>query len=96
MPAQASAPHPNPLPAQERGEGTREVALFADTFNTYFEPENLYAALDVLTHLGYRVSVLQAVTPNGTVGSARPLCCGRTSLGSIAHCASASLTRFIW
>src|SRR6185436_17486007 len=44
-PEQASAPHPGPLPTEEWGEGTRDVALFADTFNTYFEPENLRAAV---------------------------------------------------
>ena len=41
-------------------EGAREVALFADTFNTYFEPENLRAAVEVLTRLGYRVTMLAA------------------------------------
>jgi Fe-S oxidoreductase len=68
-----------------RGEGTvaaREVALLADTFNTYFEPDNLRAATAVLAHLGYRVSILQAEAPNGTVGPARPLCCGRTFLSA--------------
>jgi Fe-S oxidoreductase len=65
------------------GETTaREVALFADTFNTAFEPENLHAAVAVLTHLGYRVSILQTEAPNGTVGPARPLCCGRTFLSA--------------
>ena len=29
--------------------------LFADTFNRYFEPENIEAALDVLAAAGYRV-----------------------------------------
>jgi len=60
----------------------REVALFADTFNTYFEPENLSAAVEVLTRLGYRVSVLRAADQNGTVGPARALCCGRTFLSA--------------
>jgi Fe-S oxidoreductase len=50
----------------------REVYLFADTFNRYFEPENLRAALKVLAAAGYR-----AIVPN-TGG--RPLCCGRTWL----------------
>jgi len=74
----ASAPHPNPLPMPEEawGEGTREVALFADTFNRYFEPENLNAAVEVLSRLGYRVTELQAD------GAARPLCCGRTFLSA--------------
>lgn len=55
----------------------REVVLFADTFNTYFEPENLYAALSVLRAAGYRVHFLQP--PNG---ERRPLCCGRTFLNA--------------
>ena len=53
-----------------------EVALFADTFNTYFEPENLHETIDVLTHLGYRV------TPLAAAGERRPLCCGRTFLAA--------------
>jgi FAD/FMN-containing dehydrogenase/Fe-S oxidoreductase len=56
------------------GEGTREVVLFADTFNRYFERENLAAALEVLTAGGYRVHA-----PVPSDGS-RPLCCGRTFL----------------
>jgi Fe-S oxidoreductase len=55
-------------------EGTREVVLFADTFNRYFERENLDAALAVLTAGGYRVHL-----PAPSDGS-RPLCCGRTFL----------------
>jgi FAD/FMN-containing dehydrogenase/Fe-S oxidoreductase len=65
-----------------RGEGAREVALFADTFNAHFEPANLHAAVDVLTRLDYRVTLLRAETPNGTVGPARALCCGRTFLSA--------------
>ncbi len=61
--------------AAPEGEPTREVVLFADTFNRYFERENLDAALTVLVAGGYRV---HAVMPNG--GNARPLCCGRTFL----------------
>src|SRR5262249_42857950 len=53
----------------------KEVVLFADTFNRYFERENLDAALAVLTAAGYAVHI---ATP--TDGSARPLCCGRTFL----------------
>ncbi|MGB7256787.1 MAG: FAD-linked oxidase C-terminal domain-containing protein, partial [Pseudolabrys sp.] len=56
------------------GEPQREVVLFADTFNRYFERENLDAALSVLTAAGYRV---HTATP--TDGK-RPLCCGRTFL----------------
>lgn len=53
----------------------REVVLFADTFNTYFEPENLHAAIAVLSRAGYRIHIPQA--PNS---DRRPLCCGRTFL----------------
>jgi Fe-S oxidoreductase len=58
----------------------KEVVLFADTFNRYFERENLDAALRVLGAGGYRVHIAQP-----TDGSSRPLCCGRTflSIGKI-------------
>ena len=49
--------------------------LFADTFNRYFERENLDAALRVLAAGGVRVHVAKPAD-----GSARPLCCGRTFL----------------
>jgi FAD/FMN-containing dehydrogenase/Fe-S oxidoreductase len=52
-----------------------EVAVFADTFNRYFERENLDAAVAVLVAGGYSVSIAKPVD-----GSARPLCCGRTFL----------------
>ncbi|MBI2072772.1 MAG: hypothetical protein HYT81_07030 [Gemmatimonadetes bacterium] len=45
-----------------------------DTFNTYFEPENAFAALRVLEAAGYEV-VLPAAADGG-----RPICCGRTFL----------------
>ena len=53
----------------------RDVVLFADTFNRYFERENLDAAMSVLVAGGYRV---HAALPAD--GDARPLCCGRTFL----------------
>jgi FAD/FMN-containing dehydrogenase/Fe-S oxidoreductase len=56
------------------GGGNREVVLFADTFNRYFERENIDAALAVLKAGGYRVHV---ATP---ADGGRPLCCGRTFL----------------
>jgi len=49
------------------------VVLFADTFNRYFERENIEAALAVLAAAGYRVHL--PGPPRG-----RPLCCGRTFL----------------
>jgi len=51
-----------------------EVVLFVDTFNRYFEPENVRAAIAVLTAGGYAVHFARAD------GGGRPLCCGRTFL----------------
>jgi FAD/FMN-containing dehydrogenase/Fe-S oxidoreductase len=62
-------------PATTAPAAPRDVILFADTFNRYFEPENLRAAVAVLEAGGYRVEVASS-----TDGSARPLCCGRTFL----------------
>ena len=53
----------------------REVVLLPDTFDIYYEPQNLRAAANVLSAAGYDVVV--ALPPNG-----RPLCCGRTYLAS--------------
>lgn len=58
------------------GQGEREVVLLADTFNTWFEPENLRSARTVLIALGYRVHIAQAV------GGGARLCCGRTYLAT--------------
>jgi Fe-S oxidoreductase len=55
--------------------GKREVVLFADTFNRYFERENIDAALAVLAAGGYQVHMAQPAD-----NSSRPLCCGRTFL----------------
>ncbi|MBI3981308.1 MAG: FAD-binding protein [Gemmatimonadetes bacterium] len=56
--------------------GHRAVVLWADTFNTYFEPENARAALGLLRQAGYQV-----LFPRSTDGR-RPLCCGRTFLAA--------------
>jgi FAD/FMN-containing dehydrogenase/Fe-S oxidoreductase len=56
--------------------GTNEVVFLADTFNTYFEPDNARAALRVLEAAGYKVHVASP-----TDGE-RPLCCGRTYLAA--------------
>jgi FAD/FMN-containing dehydrogenase/Fe-S oxidoreductase len=58
-------------PSTPAGE---DVLLLADTFNRYFEPENVRAALRVLRAAGVR-----AVLPNAT---GRPLCRGRTYLAA--------------
>jgi len=64
------------LPPAFAAEGPKEVVLFADTFNTYFEPENLRAAVRVLAAAGYTV---RAPVP---ADGKRPLCCGRTYLAT--------------
>jgi FAD/FMN-containing dehydrogenase/Fe-S oxidoreductase len=57
------------------GAAAADVVLFADTFNRYFERENVDAALSVLRAAGYRVHVAAP-----TDDDRRPLCCGRTFL----------------
>ncbi|MBL0140925.1 MAG: FAD-binding protein [Betaproteobacteria bacterium] len=56
-------------------KGGREVVLFADTFNNWFEPDNLASARLVIEAAGFEV-----VPARGT--DARPLCCGRTYLSA--------------
>ncbi|MEJ1974652.1 MAG: FAD-binding and (Fe-S)-binding domain-containing protein [Acetobacteraceae bacterium] len=70
-----------PLPAWRRdrfqdaeASADGDVLLLADTFNRYFEPENLRAAVRVLRAAGFRPTVASA--------GARPLCCGRTYLAA--------------
>jgi FAD/FMN-containing dehydrogenase/Fe-S oxidoreductase len=60
-------------PAKSSG---REVVLLVDTFNRYFEPENVRAAIRVLQAGGYRVHAAQPSE------GGRPLCCGRTFLSA--------------
>jgi Fe-S oxidoreductase len=68
--------------AEVEGDG-RDIVLFGDTFNRYFEPENLVAGERVLRAAGYR---LHRVAAPGE----RPLCCGRTFLaaGDVANARS--------
>src|SRR5690625_2013101 len=64
------------LPREEAlgPEGGRPVVLLPDSFNRWFEPENLRAACDVLIAAGCRVHL------PGPRDGGRPLCCGRTYL----------------
>jgi len=63
--------------AGPKGSGAAgDVVLFADTFNNYYEPENLRAATRVLEAAGYHVH------PARPVDGGRPLCCGRTFLAA--------------
>jgi FAD/FMN-containing dehydrogenase/Fe-S oxidoreductase len=54
----------------------RELVLWVDSFNRYFEPENVRAALAVLEAAGYRVHLPRPVD------GGRPLCDGRTLLSA--------------
>jgi FAD/FMN-containing dehydrogenase/Fe-S oxidoreductase len=61
---------------ESAGGGTKEVVLFVDTFNRYFEPENARAAVTVLEAAGYTVHLPRPKDQT------RPLCCGRTFLAA--------------
>ena len=66
------------------------VVLLADTFNAYFEDENLQAALKVLNAAGYRVHIphkSQSKNPTKAANQAentcsKEFCCGRTYLAA--------------
>ncbi len=75
MPSFASTSWLAAQPPSRGGEGGRQVLLFADTFNNWFEPGNLAAARRVLEAAGYEV-----VPARGA--DRRPLCCGRTYLSA--------------
>ncbi|QWD90176.1 FAD-binding and (Fe-S)-binding domain-containing protein [Polynucleobacter sp. MWH-Braz-FAM2G] len=77
---------PEQLASNADGKG---VVLLADTFNAYFEDENLKAALKVLGAAGYRVHIpqksanKQAQQENKVGGScSKEFCCGRTYLSA--------------
>jgi len=76
LPRWRSRPYLSAAPdSAGRSSGT-EVVLLADTFNNYFEPENLRAAHAILNAGAYDVHVARP-TDRG-----RPLCCGRTFLAA--------------
>lgn len=62
------------------------VVLLADTFNAYFEDENLQAALKVLKTAGYRVHIPQKSRSSNLASvkeqntCSKEFCCGRTYL----------------
>lgn len=71
-------------------EAHPQAVLFADTFNRYFEPENLRATVKVLQAAGISFDVARA--PKGE----RPLCCGRTFLSAgLMHEARAEAQRLL-
>jgi Fe-S oxidoreductase len=75
--------------SKTNADGRKGVVLLADTFNAYFEDENLKAALAVLKAAGYRVHIPQksfnqqtstaSSTPNTC---SKEFCCGRTYLAA--------------
>ena len=71
-----------PLPfmaADELAKHDKRVVLFADTFNAYFENENVQAALSLFKKAGYAVHVAQ---PPKNQSEQKPFCCGRTYLAA--------------
>jgi Fe-S oxidoreductase len=92
--------HPRPYRARPNGQALggdgRDVVLFADTFTTWFEPDNATAAVAVLEAAGYRVHAASS-------SERRPLCCGRTFLAAglveearrEARATLAALSRFV-
>lgn len=62
-------------PGDVKGDG-RDIVLFGDTFNRYYERENMEAAERVLAAGGYRIHKVEPAD------GGRPLCCGRTFLSA--------------
>ena len=88
-PAELSTPDVN---------GNRGVVLLADTFNAYFEDENLHAALQVLKAAGYRVHIPQKTktVSDSSNACSKEFCCGRTYLASgMVDKAKASLDELV-
>ena len=77
-------------PAQLTGQSnsSKGVVLLADTFNAYFEDENLQAAIKVLHAAGYRIHIphkskVQNNNNRNTVNTcSKEFCCGRTYLAA--------------
>jgi FAD/FMN-containing dehydrogenase/Fe-S oxidoreductase len=74
---------PEQLASNADGKG---VVLLVDTFNAYFEDENLQAALKVLNAAGYRVHIPHKSQSNAKTtaegGCSKEFCCGRTYLAA--------------
>ena len=78
--------------------GNKGLVLLADTFNAYFEDENLRAALQVLQAAGYRVHIPQKTkTLSDTTNTcSKEFCCGRTYLAAgMVDKAKASLDELV-
>jgi Fe-S oxidoreductase len=79
--------------------GNRGVVLLADTFNAYFEDENIKAALQVLKAAGYRVHIPQKRRDQQIAKAntcSKEFCCGRTYLAAgMVDQAKASLDELV-
>jgi Fe-S oxidoreductase len=78
--------------------GNKGVVVLADTFNAYFEDENLRAALQVLQAAGYRVHIPQKTKTEtkSTNTCSKEFCCGRTYLAAgMVDKAKASLDELV-
>jgi FAD/FMN-containing dehydrogenase/Fe-S oxidoreductase len=83
---------------QAAQNGKKGVVLLADTFNAYFEDENLRAALEVLKAAGYRVHIPQKTKSTTIVANtcSKEFCCGRTYLAAgMVDKAKASLDELV-
>ena len=73
-------------PEQLSSGSEKGVVLLADTFNAYFENENLTAALQVLKAAGYRVHIPQknkSINQKSAANTcSKEFCCGRTYLAA--------------
>jgi FAD/FMN-containing dehydrogenase/Fe-S oxidoreductase len=67
-------------------EESKAVVLLVDTFNAYFENENVHAAIQVLRAAGYQIHIPQMDTANSASTTeqkcAKQFCCGRTYLAA--------------
>jgi Fe-S oxidoreductase len=72
-------------PEQLQAE-SKAVVLLVDTFNAYFENENVHAAIQVLHAAGYQIHIPQMDTINSASTTeqqcTKQFCCGRTYLAA--------------
>ena len=74
LPVPSRRPFRDDALRRQNGNSAGEVVLFVDTFDRYFEPENVRAALRIFEAAGYDVVFPEV--------RGRPLCCGRTYLAA--------------
>ncbi len=82
LPVPASTPFSSQLiPATSTKPYIAEVVLLIDTFTHYFAPQNASAAIELLSHAGYRVYTTQ-IEDEEVLLEKRPVCCGRTHIAN--------------